>query len=176
MTETSRSYADALFPLAMEEGSVAKTLDALKSARDELYMTEGALDMLASPAIPKDERLAVIEKVFGDRLPQHVVSLLCVMCGNGVIRELDDTVSAFAELHDAAMKLSTARVTSAVELTPAQKAELTAQLTKKLGRTIRLECEVDASLLGGMIVHVDGKVIDGSLRHKLQQIKEVMNS
>ena len=58
----------------------------------------------------------------------------------------------------------------------AQKAELAAQLTKKLGRTIRLECEVDASIMGGMIVYVDGKVIDGSLRHKLQQIKEVMNS
>ena len=53
---------------------------------------------------------------------------------------------------------------------------LTAQLEKKLGRTIRLTCEMDATLLGGMIVHVDGKVIDGSLRHKLQQIKEVMNS
>ena len=56
------------------------------------------------------------------------------------------------------------------------KAVLTAQLTKKLGRTIRLECTVDPSLLGGMVVRVDGKVIDGSLKHKLQQIKEVMNS
>ena len=176
MTETSRSYADALFPLAVEAGSVRETLDALKIARDELYHTEGALDLLASPAIPKDERLAVIEKVFSDTLPQHVVSLVCVRCANGVIRELDDTVNAFAELHDAAMKLSTARVVSAVALSPVQQAELTAQLAKQLGRTIRLECEVDASIMGGMIVYVDGKVIDGSLRHKLQQIKEVMNS
>ena len=166
MTETSRSYADALFPLAVEAGSVRETLDALKIARDELYHTEGALDLLASPAIHKAHH----------RLPQHVVSLVCVMCANGVIRELDDTVNAFAELHDAAMKLSTARVVSAVALSPVQQAELTAQLTKKLGRTIRLECEVDASIMGGMIVYVDGKVIDGSLRHKLQQIKEVMNS
>ena len=176
MTEMSKSYADALFSLAVETGSVPETLNALKTARDELCNTEGALDLLASPAIPKDDRLQVIEQAFEGRVPQHVVSLLCVMCANGVIRELEDTVSAFAELHDAAMKLSTAQVTSAVELTPAQKAELTAQLTKKLGRTIRLECDVDASLLGGMIVRVDGKVIDGSVRHKLQQIKEVMNS
>lgn len=176
MTETSRSYADALFSLATESGSVRETLDALKTARDELYHTEGALDLLASPAIPKDERLNVIEQAFGEKLPRHVVSLMCIMCGNGVIRELDDTVAAFAEMHDAAMKLSTAHVTSAVALSAAQQAELTAQLTKKLGRTIRLECDVDATLLGGMIVRVDGKVIDGSLRHKLQQIKEVMNS
>lgn len=176
MTETSRSYADALFSLAAENGTVRETLDALKMAREELNNTPGALDLLASPAIAKDDRLSVIEQAFEGRLPQHVVNLLCVMCANGVIRELSDTVDAFAELHDAAMKLSTARVTSAVALTTAQQAELAAQLTKKLGRTIRLECDVDASLLGGMIVRVDGKVIDGSVRHKLQQIKEVMNS
>jgi len=176
MTETSRSYADALFFLAKETGSVTETLDALKIARNEICLTEGALDLLASPAIPKDERLAVIEKAFEGKLPKYVVSLLCVMCTNGCIRELEDCVAAFQELHDAEMKLSTARVVSAVALTEAEKANLIAQLTKKLGRTIRLECEVDASLLGGMIVHVDGKVIDGSVRHKLQKIKEVMNS
>ncbi len=176
MTETSRSYAEAMFSLATETTSVPATLEALTFARDELYNTEGALELLASPAIAKDERQAVLEKAFEGRLPQHVLNLLCVMVDHGCIRELDDCVKAFRELHDAALKLSTAQVTSAVPLTKAEEAELAAQLTKKLGRTIRLTCDVDASLLGGMIVRVDGKVIDGSLRHKLQQIKEVMNS
>ena len=176
MTETSRTYADALFSLATELNAVSETLDALKIARHELYTNEGALDLLASPAIPKDERQNVIEQAFGGKLPRHVVSMLCVMCGNGCIRELDDCLAAYRELHDASMKLSTAHVTSAVALSDAQKAALIVQLTKKLGRTIRLECDVDASLLGGVVVRVDGKVIDGSLRHKLQQIKEVMNS
>ena len=176
MTETSRSYADALFSLAVETGSVRETLDALTLARNEIYHTGGAIDLLASPAIPRDERQAVLEKAFEGRLPEHVLSLLCVMCGNGCIRELDDCVAAFTELHDAAMKLSTAYVTSAVPLTAVQEGALTAQLIRKLGRNIRLECSVDPSIMGGMIVRVDGKVIDGSIRHKLQQIKEVMNS
>lgn len=176
MTETSRSYADALFSLAAESGSIEQTLDSLRLARNELYATEGALELLASPAIPKDERLRVLEDAFGDTLPEHVLSLLCVMCANGHIRELDDCVTVYVELHDAAMKLSTAKVISAVPLTDTEKADLTAKLTAKLGRKIRLECGVDASLLGGLIVEVDGKVIDGSIRHKLQQIKEVMNT
>ena len=61
-----------------------------------------------------------------------------------------------------------------MELTKAEQAELTEKLGRKLNRTIHLECSVDPSLLGGMVVHVDGKVIDGSLKHKLQEIKEVM--
>lgn len=175
MTDTSKSYADALFSLAMETNTISETLTALKEMRDGLYGTEGALDLLASPSIPKDERCAVLEKAFGDVQPEHVLSFVGVLVQHGYIRELDDCLKAYTELHDAVRRLSTAYVTSAVELTEGEKAKLIEKLSQKLGRTIHLECAVDPSLLGGLIVNVDGKVIDGSLKHKLQEIKEVMN-
>ncbi len=175
MTETSKSYADALFSLAMETDTVAEPIAALKEVRDGLTATEGALDLLASPSIPKDERCAVLEKAFGYIQPEHVLSFVGVLTQHGHIRELDDCLTAYRELHDAASRLSTAYVTSAVELTDGEKAELTEKLSRKFNRTVRLECAVDPSLLGGLVVRVDSKVIDGSLKHRLQQIKEVMN-
>ncbi len=174
MTEMSKSYADALFSLALETNTVFETLMKLKEVRDGLKGTEGALDLLASPSIPKDERCAVLEKAFGDVQPEHVLSFVGVLVQHGHIRELDDCVDAYTALHDEHARLSTAYVTSAVELNAEEKALLTAKLGKKLNRTIHLECTVDPSLLGGMVVNVDGKVIDGSLKHKLQEIKEVM--
>ena len=175
MTDTSKSYADALFSLAMETNTVSETLSALRELRDGLYATPEALDLLASPSIPKDERCAVLEKAFGDVQPAHVMNFIQILVQHGYIRELDDCLAAYTELHDAARRLSTAYVASAVELTAVEQAELTEKLSRKLGRTIRLECTVDPSLLGGMVVRVDGKVIDGSLKHRLQEIKEVMN-
>ena len=175
MTDTSKSYADALFSLALETGTVAETLSALKGMRDGLYATPGALDLLASPSIPKDERCAVLEKAFGDVQPAHVMNFVGVLVQHGHIRELDDCLTAYTQLHDAACRLSTAYVTSATALTEAEQAELTEKLSRKFNRTIRLECAVDPSLLGGLVVRVDGKVIDGSLKHRLQEIKEVMN-
>ena len=174
MTEMSKSYADALFSLALETNTVFETLMTLKEVRDGLYATEGALDLLASPSIPKDERCAVLEKAFGDVQPEHVMSFVGVLVQHGHIRELNDCVEAYTALHDEHARLSTAYVTSAVELTDGEKAKLIEKLSQKLGRTIHLECAVDPSLLGGLVVHVDGKVIDGSLRNKLQEIKEVM--
>ncbi len=174
MTDTSKSYADALFSLALETNTVYETLIALKEMRDGLYATEGALDLLASPSIPKDERCAVLEKAFGDVQPEHVMSFVGVLVQHGHIRELNDCVEAYTALHDEHARLSTAYVTSAVELTKGEKAELTEKLSRKFQRTIHLECAVDPSLLGGLVVQVDGKVIDGSLKHKLQEIKEVM--
>ena len=174
MTEMSKSYADALFSLALETNTVFETLMTLKAMRDGLYATEGALDLLASPSIPKDERCALLEKAFGDVQPEHVMSFVGVLVQHGHIRELNDCVEAYTALHDEHARLSTAYVTSAVELTDGEKAKLIEKLSQKLGRTIHLECAVDPSLLGGLVVNVDGKVIDGSLRSKLQEIKEVM--
>lgn len=175
MTEMSKSYADALFSLALETNTVAETLTALRKMRDGIYGTEGALDLLASPSIPKDERCAVLEKAFGDIQPEHVMSFVGVLTQHGHIRELDDCLAAYTQLHDEARRISTAQVTSAVALTDGEKAELTAKLSARFSRTIQLECAVDPSLLGGLVVQVDGKVIDGSLKHRLQEIKEVMN-
>lgn len=175
MTDTSKSYADALFSLALETNTIEETLTALKTMRDGVYYTDGALELLASPSIPKDERCAVLDKAFGDVQPEHVMGLVHVLVSHGHIRELDDVLAAYTELHDAARRLSTAYVTSAVALTEKEKAELTLKLTRKFGRTIRLECAIDPSLLGGLVVRVDGKVIDGSLKHRLHEIKEVMN-
>ncbi len=175
MTDTSKSYADALFSLALETNTVFETLMTLKEMRNGIYATEGALDLLASPSIPKDERCAVLEKAFGDVQPAHVMSFVGILVQHGHIRELDDCLAAYTQLHDEHSRLSTAYVTSAVELTKGEKAELTEKLSRKFQRTIHLECAVDPSLLGGLVVQVDGKVIDGSLKHRLQEIKEVMN-
>ena len=175
MTETSKAYADALFSLAMEQGEDEATLEALHLVQQVLGEAPDTLAMLASPAIPKNERLQVIEKAFQGQIPEQVVSFLQVMCAHGHIREVPDTIRAYEELHNAAVKLSTARVASAVPLTDKEKADLQASLEKKLGRSIRLECSVDETLLGGLVIQVDGRVIDGSLKHRLHEIKEVMN-
>lgn len=175
MIKTSNEYADALFSLAMELHAEEETLSALHLIRESFRNEPEALAMLASPSIPKNERLKVLEDAFAAHLPQHVMGYMHVLCNNGHIREFDDSVKAYEELYNSARKLSTAVVVSAVELSETEKTELQAKLEKRLGRTIRLECSVDDSLLGGLVVQVDGKVIDGSLKHRLQEIKEVMN-
>ena len=175
MTETSKEYASALFDLAVDSHTEDETQSVLHQVRDTLVGIPDALATLASPAIPKKERLALLEQAWENVLPEHVMGFLQVLCSNGHIRELNDCVETFDDLLNTARKLATATVVSAVELTDAEKNELQKALEKRLGRTIRLECSVDASLLGGLVVTVEGKVMDGSLKHRLHEIKEVMN-
>ena len=87
MTDTSKSYADALFSLAMETHTEDATLEALHTVQDALKAMPEAMDLLASPSIPKEERLAVLDKAFGG-LPEYVMSFLKVLCSHGQIRRL----------------------------------------------------------------------------------------
>ena len=71
--------------------------------------------------------------------------------------------------------LSTARILSAVPIRETEAMAIRTELEKRFGHTVVVQCEVDPSLIGGIRVEVDGRVIDGSIRNKLEQIKDVMN-
>ena len=131
------------------------------------------LDFLSSPNIPKSERIAAIEQAFSGE-HEYIVSFLSLLCEKGRIREIRECISEFKQLCDAADKISVAQVTSAFELSESQRSALTAKLQKLCGNRVVLDCKTDNSLMGGVIVSVDGKVIDGSVRHQLHQLKEVM--
>lgn len=175
MNKTSNEFAEALFSLAMENHAEQETLAALHLVRDSFADQPEALAMLDSPGIPKEERCQALEEAFAKHVPQHVMGYLDLLCRHGHMRQLGESIQRYEELYDSANRLSTAVVTSAVELSDTEEQQLKQKLEAKLNRSIRLACQVDASLLGGVVVQVDGKVIDGSLKHKLHEIKEVMN-
>jgi F-type H+-transporting ATPase subunit delta len=80
------------------------------------------------------------------------------------------------KLYNESKSISWAHVRSAIPLTPEQKTALRLKLEKQSGRNVLLECSTDNTLLGGIVVEMDGKILDGSLRRRLQDVKEVMNS
>ncbi len=174
MTEQSKDYAEALFALAAETGAQKDCLGGLEFAQSVLFENPEYIELLASPAIPQDERTALLEEALSGAMPEHALSFVQLLCAHGRIRSLPDCVEEYRRLYQASVSLSTATVTSAVALTEEQKQRLTHKLEQISGRTVLLSCTVDESLLGGITVQLDGTVLDGSLRHRLHEVKEVM--
>ncbi len=176
MTQTSREYAEALFELALGDGNVEEVSSALDLVEAQVAENPGYLSLLASPAISRAERLQVLEGALADRVPRTVLALLKMMVSRGHARELDDMIVAWRDLEREHRGESIARVTSAVPLTRAQQAALKEKLEHRFSRKMVLQCAVDPSLLGGLRVETEGRVLDGSIQTRLQQIKEVMDS
>ena len=173
-TELCREYAEALYALATETDQVKAYLDALDTVAELFQDNPAYVELLACPAIPRAERDGLLEQALGSILPEQVLAFVQLLCAHGRIRSLPDCLTEYRRMYDAAMAASAAEVVSAVPLTEQEKEKLAAVLSARFGRTVTLTCTVDESLMGGLVVRVDGKVLDGSLRGRLHAVKEVM--
>lgn len=176
MTQTAKEYACALFELAGEtnDGSEKKFADALSIILNEFKSNPEYIDLLSSPNIPIGERRAVLEKAFAGYVPEYVLSFTQLLCDNGHIKDFEIYVKEYEQLVKAFSSVSNARVVSMIPLTDSEKEALLKKLEKISGHHVTAKYEIDESLLGGMVIYMDDTVIDGSLKHQLKEVKEVI--
>ena len=175
MTEVIKEYAEALFMLACEQNKEQEYMDALALALKAFDNEPDYMEFLSAPGIPMGERIAAIEGVFGGNFPDNVVSFMALLCEKGRIGSYKTAVDEYRRLMLMKASVTSASVISAVELTDDEKAALKRKLEKISGNTVQLNLTIDESILGGVIVEMNGTVMDGSLIHRLREVKEVMN-
>ena len=176
MTTTSKEYAQALFELSAAENGTEETLAGLDLVRGLMAESPEYRAMLASPAIPREERVRALESALRGRIPDILLGVLRMMISRGHIGALNDMARFYEELAREYRGEAVATVTSAIALDAEELETLRAGLEKKFNRKVTLRCAVDPALIGGMRVEIEGRVIDGSIRNKLDKIKEVMHS
>ena len=176
MREICKEYAAALFALGCECGEESALMSDLETMRSLFEQNGDYAVLLSSPAIPLGERLCAVRAALEGHFFEHAVSFVLLLCEKGHARSFDACVTEYRRLLDERNAVVVARVRSAVELTDGQKAALKAKLEKTSGASVTLQCTVDPSLIGGVAVEMDGRIMDGSVRRRLQRIKEVMNT
>ncbi len=174
MTDAAKEYAVALFTLAKEESLEEEISKSLGEIAAILRKTPEYLDLLASPNIPIAERIDTIDKAFSGSVHEYTASFLKLLCKKGHIRQFHRCVSVYEELYRGDKGISAARVISAAPLTKEEKDALKKKLEHISGHSVIMEYSRNRDIIGGVIVHMDGRVIDGSLRRRLHDIKEVI--
>ena len=175
MTSVAKDYAAALFMLGAEENRLDGFCADIQLVRDMFRENPEYIDLLASPALDSAEAEQIVCQAFQDSVDADVLSFLHILCQRGHIRQIDECCQEFETLYKTSKNISTAHIVSAVALSADQQTALKAKLEKALGRTVELVCRVDDTLMGGLTVTVDGKLMDGSLKHRLNEVKEVIS-
>jgi F-type H+-transporting ATPase subunit delta len=163
-----RRYAEAAFQIASRDDSIETWRRELELAAAE---TDGQLmAVLANPALPLDQRLAAAEGVFG-KLSQPVRNMIFLLVRRGRIEQLPRVVTEFIRLDDRRQGITHATATSASPLTDLEVRALTARLEGMTGGRIALTTDIDETLLGGLVVRVGDRLIDGSVRGRLERLR-----
>lgn len=168
-------YAAALFELADERHALDQVAGDLREMRAMLHGSPDLSRLIRSPVLSREEQgKAVAAVAAGAGLSKLTADFLGVVAHNRRLFAVPQMIEAFlAELAERRGEV-TAEVTAAQPLSDTQQAALTEQLHRAMGRRVTVDIRVDPALLGGMMVKVGSRMIDGSLRSKLQRLQMAM--
>jgi F-type H+-transporting ATPase subunit delta len=171
----ARRYAEAGFEVATRDGSVERWRAELDASATRLG-DELAMTTLANPAIPIDQRTAAVGALLEDTASQPVQNLIRLLLRRGRIEALPRVAAEFRRLDDRRQGVTHAIVTSAAPLTADETRAITQRLEQSTGDRIELDATVDPDLLGGLVVRVGDRLIDGSVRGRLERLRNQLTS
>ncbi|HVL63781.1 MAG TPA: ATP synthase F1 subunit delta [Actinomycetota bacterium] len=165
-------YAEALFRVVQAEGELDRVEDELFRFGKLLDSNYELKQALADQSIDKSQRVKVIEELLSDKVSPHTLGLLTFIVGQGRARQIPQILDELSQLAAEARNSVVAEVKSAVPLDDDQRRRLAEALGKATGKKVEVKVLVDPQVIGGLSAKVGDTVIDGTVRRRLEQLKE----
>lgn len=167
----SKTYGDALFELAVEGNRVEELFEEAKGILSILESNEDFVKLMNHPQIVKEEKAEMLEKIFLNQVSKETVGFMRMMVEKGHFKELKKTLIYFIDRVKDYKKIGVVFVTSAMKLTDQQKESIEKRLLETT-KYVELEMHYteDKALIGGMIIRIKDRVVDSSIRTKLQRL------
>jgi F-type H+-transporting ATPase subunit delta len=172
--DTTSAYARSLFELASLSDSVDAAGVSLSSV---VAAVRGRLDLreaLTDTSVPVEAKRAILRDIFGSTVTPEALAIVTVLVERDLAPLLDDVARLFGEIAEAERGIVVADVTTAVPLDDALRALLTDKLVASLGRPVSLRENVDPAIVGGVVIKVAGRVLDGSVASQLESVRRTL--
>jgi F-type H+-transporting ATPase subunit delta len=171
-TVVARKYARALFAEAKTHNQILHCQEGLDEFVRVLRLRGALRDVLTHPFIAPDEKKRLIHSVLGKWETPLLERFCYLLVGKHRFGMILNIVQEYQEEVDRYQKVQPLRVRVAFPMAEAQQQTLQAHLEKWLGQKVRLDVQVDPSLIGGLVVQAQDKVLDQSLKGQLERLRE----
>jgi F-type H+-transporting ATPase subunit delta len=169
-----KSYAEALFQVARAEEMLDRVEDELTRLNKSLDSNAELREFLSNPHITSDGKKSALSQIFAEKISPITLHWMNLVVDQGRQKRLPLIIEAFLTLAQDVREKVTAEVITSLPLSEEQAKRLEQELSKVTKKRVFLKPMIDDSILGGVIVKIENKVIDGSVRHRLEEIKNEM--
>ena len=174
LTTIARPYAKAAFDFAVEKGELDQWSQMLSFAAEVAQNND--IHNLLSSSLTAEKLAEVFIAVCGEQFDEFGQNLIKVMAENGRLMAFPDVCKEFLLLKQEHEKEIDVEVTSAVELSEEQRADISSKLEQRLARKVQLNCSIDETVLSGVIIRAGDLVIDNSARGRLDRLSDALQS
>jgi len=174
VSDRTDAYAAALFEVAKAEGSLDTVEDELFRVARTIEASDDLRTTLSDPSIPVDRRVSVVESLLGNRASPITTALIEFVVAAGRARYLPEIIDKLVEKAAAERSQAVGEVRTAYPIDDERREKLAAALSRATGKQVSLKVVVDQSVLGGVVAKVGDTVIDGTIRHRLEQLRETL--
>jgi F-type H+-transporting ATPase subunit delta len=172
LKSASLQYANALADVALAQGAAEPVVKQLNEFGTAYAQSTELRTFLASPAVTPEQKHAVIEKIISRLGASKILrNFLFIIADSHRTQLLPEIIKTFEEVLRQRQGIAEAEISSAVELSAAQKKEFATTLAKLTGKKIETKYSLDPALLGGAVVRIGDTIYDGSLRNRLNEMR-----
>lgn len=171
MTSSASLYGQSLYDLAVEEDLTEDITRQMSAVLGIFRENPDYITLLSEPSIPRRERIRLVDDAFGEQVQPYLVNFIKVLLEQDMLREFPGCEQKVRECYNRDHGITEAIVTSAVALSEEQRAGLEEQLVRISGGPVLLTERVDAGVLGGLRVSLGGRLLDGTIRGRLDDIR-----
>lgn len=167
-----RGYAEALFRVLQAEGDLDRVENELYHFGKTLESNDQLRQALSDQSVPRSKREQVLEELLEGKATSHTIGLLSFIVAQGRGRQLTEILDELSDIAAEARQHVVAEVRAAVSLDEKQRDDLAAALSKATGKNVEVKVVVDPSVIGGVVAKIGDTVIDGSVKHRLDELKQ----
>jgi len=168
----SKTYSEALFEVALESNTIDSLRDELKFVVATFNEYPKLYEIMLTPKVNIDEKKAVFNETFGDKISDELHNFVKILFDKKRGSDIKDIYAAFSDRVDAHNGIVNVIVETVVEVNETQMENLTTKLKAITGKEVRIVNKISPDVLGGMVVRIGDKIIDGSVKRKLEELKD----
>lgn len=173
-TIVSERYALSLYELAKDEGRAGQMFEQLSAVAQVFRDNPEFMKVLTTPSIPFADKQQAIKEVFEGRIDPYLLNFLMLITERGRVSLLQEMEDAYKEMYYFDEGICEVTAVTAAPMDEALAEKLRAKMETVTGKKVRLRTKVDETLLGGIVVKVDNKQIDTSIKTRLEELGRAM--
>lgn len=172
----AKRYAEALFEASLDLDKLTEFNSEINFISDVFEENPELKVIFEHPKLSKAEKKDILNELFKEKVSVEILNLCYIMVDKGRSKNLKDVSEEYTKLANKKQGIVEATAKTAVKMTPEELENLQTTLSKKLDKKVILSNAIDNTVVGGVVVEVEGKIIDGSIKGKLNEIYRSLNN